>query len=193
METQADQVNRIREYLRTQGQKDTAGLTELMQQASGNWSACLAGMSDTQAAFQPTDLEHNPTPYSGEGPRWCVKEVIGHYLASDRGLNTTIAELAGVAPPEATAPPVRAMGIQDPELEALTLDELRGRLADFFNETAALIGRLEGSDAAAGQTFQHPVFGPLAVNEWLAFHQAHAFDHIQQVEQIKQSSGYPPA
>jgi hypothetical protein len=148
-------------------------------------------MTDAQAAFQPRDLEHEPTPYSGEGPGWRVKEVIGHYLASDRGLNTSIAALAGVSAPGAPADPVSSMGIQSPELEALTLSELGVKLTEFYEDTAALIENLQHSEVAAGTTFPHPVFGPLTLNEWLAFHQAHAFDHIQQIEQIKRAPGYP--
>ena len=51
-------------------------------------------MSDAQAVFKPS----TPTGPEGED-EWCAKEVLGHVLASQRGLNVTIAQMAGVEPP----------------------------------------------------------------------------------------------
>jgi hypothetical protein len=82
------------------------------------------------------------------------------------------------------------MGAQSTECEALPLDVLRLRLARFFEKTVELIGALRSSENP-GATFPHPVFGPLNAKEWLAFHQGHAMDHIQQIERIKADGGYP--
>jgi hypothetical protein len=84
------------------------------------------------------------------------------------------------------------MGAQSPEYESMPLDALRERLADFFEETLALISRLDGS-SNMDTAFAHPVFGPLNVKEWLAFHRLHAMDHINQIERIKADAGYPKA
>ncbi|HET9477553.1 MAG TPA: DinB family protein, partial [Dehalococcoidia bacterium] len=123
-------------------------------------------------------------------PKWCVKEVIGHYLLSERSLNNTAAERAGVTPPANPGAPVQKMGAQSPEHEAMTMDGLRQRLAAFFDETVELIGRLQNSPKLE-EAFPHPVFGPLNVKEWLAFHRLHAMDHIEQIARIKADAGYP--
>ena len=95
-------------------------------------------------------------------------------------------------PPPDPPQPVRGMGEQSPEYEAMPLNGLRQKLADFFDETVALISRLADSNSLDAK-FPHPVFGPLNIKEWLAFHRLHAMDHIQQIERIKKDSGYPKA
>ena len=192
MTQQVDPMTRAAQFLHRQGEKGLEELEALMRQTAEDWAACLQGVSDAQAAHQPEPGQHIPTPASGEGPKWCVKETIGHYLLSERSLNNTAAGLAGVDAPPDPPLPVRAMGEQSPNYEALPLDGLRQKLADFFDETVTLIGGLRGSTNLAGK-FPHPVFGPLNVKEWLAFHRLHAMDHIQQIERIKADAGYPKA
>jgi len=192
MSQQANPLERAASFLHHQGAKGLEELAALMKQTSDDWARCLEGMTDAQATHQPEPYEHVPTPASGEGPKWSARETIGHYLLSERSLNNTAAGLGGVTPPPDPAQPVRAMGAQSPDLEALPLDALRQKLADFFEETDALIGRLAASTNLES-SFPHPVFGPLNIKEWLAFHRLHAMDHIQQIERIKADAGYPRA
>ena len=84
------------------------------------------------------------------------------------------------------------MGAQSTEYETLPLDVLREKLSEFFEETLRLIGALRGSENL-GKTFPHPVFGPLNMKQWLAFHGLHALDHIHQIERIKNDGAYPKA
>jgi hypothetical protein len=178
-------------YMRHQASKDLADLAALMERTAADWQHCLQGMTDEQAHFQPA-ATGNPSasPAAGEGPKWCAKEVIGHFLTSERGLNRQVARLAGVAPPPGEAPPVRKMGVQSPDDEALPLGALREKLAAFFEETRALIAALDRG-TNLDQTFPHPVFGQLNPKEWMAFHRVHALDHIQQIDRIKAAPGYP--
>ncbi len=192
MTQQVNPLERAANFLHRQGAKGFDELEALMLQTADDWARCLEGMTEAQATHQPEPGEHVPTPASGEGPKWCVKETVGHYLLSERSLNNTVAGFAGVAPPPDPGPPVRGMGQQSSEHEALPLDTLRQKLSEFFAETATLIGALEGS-ANLGATFPHPVFGQLNMKEWLAFHRLHALDHIQQIERIKADAGYPKA
>ncbi len=192
MTQQANPLERAAQFLHHQGAKGFDELDALMRKTSEDWAHCLEGMTEAQATHPPEPWEHVPTAASGEGPKWCVKETIGHYLLSERSLNNSAAAFAGVSAPPNPPEAVRAMGAQSPEYEAMPLDTLRQRLTDFFDETVALIGRLQDSsklDAA----FPHPVFGPLNIKEWLAFHRLHAMDHIQQIERIKADAGYPKA
>jgi hypothetical protein len=185
-------MERAAQFLHRQGEKGFEDLEALMRQSAEDWARCLEGMSEAQATHQPEPGEQMRTPASGEGPKWCAKETIGHFLAAERSLNNTAAGLAGVEPPPDPPQPVRAMGEQSPEYEAMPLDGLRQKLADFFDETVALIGRLSGSSNLEAK-FPHPVFGPLDIKEWLAFHRLHAMDHIQQIERIKAGAEYPKA
>ena len=148
MTQQVNPLERAANFLHHQGAKGFDELETLMKQTSEDWARCLDGMTETQATHQPEPGEHIPTPASGEGPKWCVKETIGHYLLSERSLNNTAAGLAGVDAPPDPPLPVRAMGEQSPDYEALPLDGLRQKLAGFFEETGTLIGglRSHGTD-----------------------------------------------
>jgi hypothetical protein len=185
-------MDRASEYLHRQGAKSFEELEVLMGRSGDDWDACLREVSEEQATFQPEPSEYIRTPVSGEGPKWCVKEVVGHYLVTERSLNNTVAGFAGVAPPPDPAPVVRGMGAQSTEYEALSLVVLREKLAEFFEETVTLIGALRGSENL-GTTFPHPVFGALNMKEWLAFHGLHARDHIRQIERIKTDGAYQTA
>lgn len=192
MTQKVDPLERAAQFLHHQGTKGLEELGAMMRQTAADWERCLDGMTEAQSTHPPEPWEYTPTAASGEGPKWCVKETIGHYLVSERSLNNTAAAFAGVPAPPDPPETVREMGAQSPEYESMPLDALRERLADFFEETLTLIGRLDGStnmDAA----FAHPVFGPLNVKEWLAFHRLHAMDHIEQIARIKADAGYPKA
>jgi len=132
------------------------------------------------------------TPGSGEGQKWSAKEVIGHFLFSERSLNQRIAELAGLPAPLTQVPRVRAMGEQSAEDERQTIDEFRRRLDSFFDDTRALLSSLESLGVPNG-SFPHPVFGPLTVTEWIAFHRLHSINHIRQIDAVKSAPGYPAA
>ena len=132
------------------------------------------------------------TPGSGEGQKWSAKEVIGHFMFSERSLNQRIAELAGLPAPLTQVPRVRAMGEQSAEDERQTIDELRRRLVSFFHDTRALLSSLESRGVPNG-SFPHPVFGPLTVTEWIAFHRLHSIDHIRQIDAVKSAPAYPAA
>ncbi len=185
-QTTDTRMQKALDYMRHQGAKSLADLGALMERTAADWDRCLEGMSDIQAIFKPA----TPTGPEGED-EWCAKEVLGHVLASQRGLNVTIAQMAGVEAPR-EAEQVRAMGVQSSEEEARSLAELRPRIAEVCDESRRLVTALEEGQKLA-QTFPHPVFGPLSIKEWLAFHRLHAMDHIQQIERIKMDAGYPKA
>ncbi|MBI2912891.1 MAG: DinB family protein [Chloroflexi bacterium] len=187
----ADPIQQALSYMRHQASKGLDSLAALMERSAEDWQRCLQGMTEAQAGFQPPPTGNSSaSPAGGEGPKWCAKEVIGHFLASERSLNRQVAGLAGVEPPSGPAPAVRAMGVQSTEDEGLPLADLRQKLMAFFQETGALIASLERG-ANLDQTFPHPVFGQLNPKEWMAFHRVHAMDHIQQIENVKAAPGYP--
>ena len=171
----ADPIQRALEYMRHQGAKSLDDLIALMDRTSAEWSRPLEGMTEAQAAFQP----------EGE---WCAKQVLGHLIDANRGINQQIAEMVGVESPR-QSPRVRAMGETSADLEELSVDALRGVIREVFDETKALIGSAAGSDKL-DQKFPHPLFGPLNLKEWFAFHRVHAMDHVQQIDKLIACPGY---
>jgi hypothetical protein len=69
------------------------------------------------------------------------------------------------------------------------IGELRQALARLWRETARLAVSLP--EAGLERTWEHPMFGPLNPEEWIAFQRLHAMDHIQQIEIIKANPDYP--
>ena len=192
MAQQPDMIQQITDYLRREGSRPLDELGVLMDTAAADWQRCLEAMTEAQACFHPPEGPVPTTPGSGEGQKWSAKEVIGHFLFSERSLNQRIAELAGLPAPLTQVPRVRAMGEQSAEDERQTIDELRRRLDSFFDDTRALLSSLESLGVPNG-SFPHPVFGPLTVTEWIAFHRLHSIDHIRQIDAVKSAPGYPAA
>src|SRR5438132_3493348 len=162
-----DRMAKAQEYLRHQGSKSLADLGALMDRTWGDWERCLQPMSDAQATFKPS----TPTGPEGED-EWCTKEVLGHVLASQRGLNVTIAQMAGVKPP-AQAEQIRAMGVKSEADEARPLAELRPRIVSVCEESKRLVISLPEGEKLE-QKFPHPIFGQLNMKEWFAFQRAPA-------------------
>ena len=127
-------------------------------------------MSEEQAAFQ----------YDQE---WSIKEVLGHMLASGKGVNREIGNLTEDRPSAGQARIGVVSGADRP------IGELRQALARLWRETARLAASLP--EAGLERTWEHPMFGPLKPGEWIAFQRLHATDHIQQIEIIKANPDYP--
>ena len=174
----ADPMQRALEYMRHQGAKGLDDLIALMDRTAAEWSRPLEGMTEAQAAFQP----------DGE---WSAKQVLGHLIGANRGINQQIADMAGAESPR-PSPKTRGMGETSEELEQLSVEALRGVIREVFDETKTLISSVAGSDKL-DQKFPHPLFGPLNLKEWFAFHRVHAMDHVQQIDKILADPGYPRA
>ena len=194
MTQQVDIVQPLIVVLRQQGSRPLNELGALMANTAADWQGCLDAMTEAQACFHPPEGADIDKPWSGEGPGWSAKEVIGHFLRSDRSLNQRIAEMAGLPPPVVEVPEVRAMGEQSTEDERQPIDELRRRLDAFFDDTKVLLSSVESRGVPNGElSFAHPVFGPLTVTEWIAFHWLHTMDHLGQINSLKSAPGYPAA
>lgn len=173
-----DPIQKALEYMRYQGSKSFEEITALISRTGAAWSSALEGMSDQQAEFKP-------------GEEWCAKEVLGHLIGANRGINQQIADMAGATSPKA-APLVRGMGEIPTEYEQMGISRLRTEVHDVFSEIETLMTSLASSDKL-DQQFPHPLFGQLNLKEWFVFHRVHAMDHVQQLDKIKADPAYPAA
>jgi DinB superfamily len=174
---QTDPVQQGLSYMRHQGAKGFADIDAMLERTANDWRACLHGLSEAQASFKP-------------GGEWCAKECLGHAIQTNRGINQDVAGLAGVEPPEEKAVEVRTMGMQAPEYEAMPINDLCDMIVGALEETRMLAVALQKSETL-DKSFPHPLFGPLNLKEWLAFHRIHSMDHIQQIDKIKAHPAYP--
>jgi len=117
MTQQNDIVQQLTGVLRQEGSRPLDELGALIGNTAADWQRSLEAMTEAQACFHPSEGPAVATPWSGEGAKWSAKEVIGHFLFSERSLNQRIAEIAGLPPPVVEVPQVRAMGEQSAEDE----------------------------------------------------------------------------
>ena len=186
-------------YMQYQGAKGLKELAGLVERTAADWSRCLEDISEEQAEFKPVLSGVEGPVLSGvegpvlsaaaaEGVEWCVKEVLGHFLEATHGVNRQVAQVAaGKAP--------RELGDASPghlptDARSSSIEELRRQVIDVLQEARRLTLSLP-EDGRLTETFNHPFFGPLNLKEWIAFQRIHSLDHIQQVEQIRASPGYP--
>ena len=160
-------------YIRHQATKSMDDLAALIERTAADCARCLEGVSEEQAGFQ----------YDQE---WSMKEVLGHMLVSGKGVNKEIANLVENNPSGKGARMGVVSGADRP------IGELRQALADLWAETGRLVGSLP-EDGNPKRTWDHPMFGPLNLREWIAFQRLHAMDHVQQMEKVKAHSDYPKA
>ena len=160
-------------YMRHQASKSLGNLVALVERTGADCGRCLEDVSEGQAAFH----------YDED---WSIKEVLGHMLDSGAGVNREIDNLVEDRPSAREARMGVASGDDRP------VGELRQTLADLWSETARLVASLpEGGNLE--RTWDHPMFGPLNLKEWIAFQRLHAMDHVQQMEKVKAHPAYPRA
>jgi len=174
---QADPIQQGLSYMRHQGAKSFSEIDAMLERTENDWRQCLEAMSDAQATFKP----------AGE---WCAKEVVGHVISTDRSINQDVASLGGVEPPAERVEEVRVMGVVSENYEAMPISGLCDMIVGVFMESRMLAGALQKSEQLE-RSFPHPIFGPLNLKEWLAFHRIHSMDHIQQIDKIRADPGYP--
>ncbi len=160
-------------YIRHQATKSLDDLAGLMERTAADCARCLEGVSEEQAGFQ----------YDQE---WSMKEVLGHMLVSGKGVNKEIANLVENSPSEKEARMGVTSGADRP------VGELRRALTELWRETGRLVGSLP-EDGNLERTWDHPMFGPLNLSEWIAFQRLHAMDHVQQMEKVKAHPDYSTA
>jgi hypothetical protein len=154
-------------YLTHQGKKDVPAILEVIERARRRLLDLLVDVSQAQAEFAPS------------GGEWCIRDVVEHVVAAERGVVEIVARLAGVAAPPA-GPPAAGRSLAD----------LRKDLASVRAQLRALARGL-AEDASLDVKHDHYFFGALNWKEWLAFQRVHDGDHIEQIEAVQRSPSYP--
>ena len=131
--------------------------------------------------------------------RWCVAEIVEHIATVEHQMGRLIGKLLAQ----------NASGAGEPAAWPISLDEMsarargekykapesiapRGdvsvadsvaRLQQTHDALYALRPRIESAGAATA-SYPHPVFGPLDLYQWLAFHNLHVERHRRQIERL---------
>ena len=136
-----DPIQKALEYMRYQGSKSFEDLTALISRTGSTWSSAIDGMSEQQAEFRP-------------GEEWCAKEVLGHLIGANRGINQQIADMAG-APSPKPAQRVKGMGEIPEEYEQMDISRLRTEVSDVFGEIEELCRHLRATRSSISSSRTH--------------------------------------
>ena len=171
--TTVDEVQRVRSYLQSQGERYTfAELWERMIRARVSFMDAAEGVTQAQADFR------------FERDEWSISEVL-HHLVTSSG---RVARLVEALSHGETVSPGRI----DPPREETTLsiDQLRTQLRDDSIVWSALIHGLPGAPAT-DPTAPHNIFGELHARAWFLFQRVHDLDHAGQIAKNKAAEDYP--
>ena len=173
MTTGADEVERVRSHLLSQGERYTfAEIWVRFTKARITLIESVSDIDQEQADFRP------------DADEWSISEALSHLVTSSATVSEIVDALSRGATP----------GIEriDPPREesSLSIDDLRERLTLDSLRWSALVERLPPAPSTA-PTAPHPVFGELHARAWLLFQRIHDIDHAGQVEKNKQAGGYP--
>ena len=173
MTTQTNETDRVRLYLRNQGEKyPFRELWVRVVKARLQLLDTLDGLNDEQAAFKIDENE------------WSILEVLKHVLTSSGNVVGLVEALANrqSRPSDDIEPPS--------ETTDLTIREMRDLLLKDSVAWGALTDRLPEPPSFDIEA-RHPFFGRLHSRAWYLFQRVHDLDHAQQIEKNKQAPGYP--
>lgn len=173
-----DERQRVSSYMLAQGEK-YSWLELWPRVVSGRieFLNTLNRVTPEQAAWKP-----NPDD-------WSIEEVAQHVLDGSRRCAGLVADLSFGREPAVTPqgigdidPAQRAADLPFPDLvHALLVDSRAfGNVIDGLPEPPAF-----------KPTRPHPFFGELHGRAWFIFQRVHDLDHVNQVNAIKETEGYP--
>lgn len=173
MTTDTNETDRVRQYLRTQGEKyPFQELWMRVVKARMQLLDSLDGVSDDQAAFKIDENE------------WSILEVLTHVLTSSANVAKLVEALANGQPRPAD-------DIEPPrEGTDRTITEMRDLLLKDSVAWGALTDRLPEPPSFEVEA-RHPFFRQLHSRAWYLFQRVHDLDHAQQIAKNKQAVAYP--
>lgn len=163
-----DVAQRVTSYIQHQAQKPHDELLALVEENQRRLVALVENISDERSRVAPP----------GEGEQWCLRELLLHVVAAERGVANIVRHASRGEQPETRGGPAS----QDADAGQPFADivaTLRSVNADMLDAIRTL--------PAEPQTDikpKHPFFGPLNCLEWAVFQRVHDADHIQHAQRI---------
>ena len=173
-----DEVQRVSGYLLAQGEK--YGWLEL-------WPRVMAGRIDFLNTLNRVSAEQ--AAWKPGGDDWSIEEVAQHVLDGSRRNADMIRNLSFGREPNLGP---QGIGAIDPEQRAADLEW--STLVEALLEDSRIFGNvIDGlpEPPAFEPRPAHPFFGPLHSRAWFMFQRVHDLDHVNQVNAIKETEGYP--
>ena len=176
MTTEAEYAQRKVEHLSPLNTLTDEQLKAEVAEAFGRLAAELGSLSEAQATWKPAADE------------WSAAEV-GDHMALGTGVLGKIAGMLaqGQRPgDEDWDPPPQFKG------DAGDLDSVRARLGSLPQHTAELFDKCIATDRT-DVTADNSFVGEMNWREWYYFLRVHALSHVEQIEKLRGSAGFPAA
>ncbi len=135
-----------------------------------------------EALTNLTDAQWSFTPAADQ---WSIRQVCLHVSHSVR----SVAMLTKMLAAGKDGPGEVRMGLLD-EDRGGNAEDVLALLRKAFQRAEDSIRFLDG-DIDTSKTNKHPYFGELNCTEWAVFNMMHVSIHIQQIERIKNTAGFP--
>jgi hypothetical protein len=160
----------------------TAEIQSLREALAETRRRLLAAISGVGEA----DFKKRPPAGEGEGPNWCIAEVLAHLLQQER-LRAERMRSALDRPGEAITPSSDEADYEAARAgRAAPVPQIIHGLLASRREVELLLERAAGAPGGLDSTVLHPRLGPQTVR-WLLREKiiAHEAEHVDQVEAIK--------
>jgi hypothetical protein len=174
MTTEAEYAQRKAEHLSPLNTLTDEQLKAEVAEAFGRLAAEMGSLSEAQATWKPAADE------------WSAAEVGDHVALGTGAIGNITALLARGQRPgdEDWDPPPRLRG------DAGDLDGVRGRIRSLPAHTEELFDSCVATnrtDVTADNSF----FGEMNWREWYYFLRVHALAHVEQIQKLRGSAGFP--
>lgn len=177
---------------------DRASLIALLRDSAGVFTGSFGGLSQPQFHFRP------------EPDRWSIAETAEHVIVAEAGSARLMRGrmIRNPTPPEVLA---ATAGADDRIERRLVVRDRRYPAPDFvlpegrWSTPAAMEAAFTESRAAVVEFLEttsldlsafaapHPALGPLTGLQWAHFLVRHCLRHVEQIEEVKATAGYPAA
>jgi hypothetical protein len=153
--------------------KPDAKLLELLDERREGFERSLKGITPKQALYIP-----------GEG-QWCIDDVARHLAHANNRVAGLIEALTNGNIPGGEP----ALGVVP--RDDRSFEQVKADLLSSFDMLQDDFSNITDAEANLDVKYRHPFFGDLNAREWFVFTFVHASVHIQQIERIKSTPGFP--
>ncbi|MEX2247288.1 MAG: DinB family protein [Dehalococcoidia bacterium] len=166
-------------FIREQGARSNGEIEAVVQEGQDALLAAIAGLSDGQASFKPSDGE------------WSILDAMAHVVTTKQVVVALCGNLGRGERPPGIGPEWEEERAQDgiTAVSFTTIADARAAAQAAHGELLALIRAFDASTNLEVR-FRHYIFGALNAREWSVFQRIHDGDHTPQIERLMVAPGF---
>jgi len=155
-------------------------------------SSVVAGLTDQQLSTHPSG-------------KWCTAEILEHLYLTYTGTTKGVQRLLESGKPKVTPPTWkqrgRALSVlgfaylpsgrESPPMvrpKGIPAAKVQTEIGTRIAEMDAILASCESKFGGRMKVLDHPILGPLTVNQWRTFHLVHGRHHIKQIQRLRRGA-----